>query len=447
MDSTIARTIYFGLQYLRNEPVEKALEDLRRSQFISLDELLAIQAKRQLEQLRFVSQYVPFYKKTYAPYKEQIHQGQTWEDAQVLMRILPVVEKQEVRDKFNQFIPSNNNKIKTHLDKTSGSSGTPLIFPCDQNTWAYRHALIFRCMANYGVRVGEPYAYFYGLHWENATRIKTKIRDLVLNRVRVSAFDMTPEQAMFHYKNIMRHKPTHFLGYPSTIYELCVLLRERGIDDIHKLRLKAVFLSTEPLRPYQRQIIEETTNSRCVDMYGSAEGGGNAFECPDGSLHISSEVTWVQPRDPNSQSNEIIVTDMMLRSFPMIRYAIGDDAIFKTGNCVCGRPHPMLESIEGRSGDPVILPNGRKINSHLTGYIFKALAKYGVIRRYRFVHDRGQGNLQLFIVVTHDFSDDHMKVIQDEAEVAFGEDVDLTINIVENIPHLPNAKHRDFIQV
>ena len=182
-------------------------------------------------------------------------------------------------------------------------------------------------------------------------------------------------------------------------------------------------------------------------MYGSAEEGANAFECPLGSLHIQSEVTWVQPRNPNSLAGEIVVTDMMLRSFPMIRYAIGDDAVFKPGKCTCGRPHPMLESIEGRSGDPIILPNGSKINSHLTGYIFKALAKYAVIRRYRFVYDRAKNDLRLYLVVTQDFKEEHMTVIKQETRKAFGEGVEINICITDNIPHLPNAKHRDFIQV
>jgi len=85
---------------------------------------------------------------------------------------------------------------------------------------------------------------------------------------------------------------------------------------------------------------------------------------------------------------------MMLRAFPLINYAIEDEVRLSNDRCDCGRSHPLLESINGRSGEPILLPNGNRINANLPSYIFKPLADLKVIQRYRFVL---QGNdLKLF---------------------------------------------------
>jgi phenylacetate-CoA ligase len=446
MDPRIARKLYFFLQHLRGEPVRKALEDVTRTEFISFDELTAIQAKRQLDQLKFAVHHVPYYQRAFLPFEERINSAQTWDDVNSIMSELPILERSTVQENHSEFIADNRSPNQTYPDKTSGSSGAPLIFPCDQDAWAYRHALMYRCLANFGIQIGEPYIYIFGLHWNKQARFKIFIRNFILNRARVSAFEITPNHLVAHLKIIKRHKPTHIIGYPSAITDLCVMLRERGMDDLYRLNLKGILLTAEPLRIHQRELIEEVTGSRCINVYGSAEGGINAVECPERSLHIQAETTWVQLRDPGLNTGEAIVTDCMLRAFPMIRYAIGDEMVMKTGNCTCGRPHPMIESIEGRSGEPIVLPNGQKINPNLPSYIFKPLARQMLIRRYRFVHTKDQG-LQLFLVVTGNFHQEHLGVIEKETRRAFGEDIRFSIQIVDEIPHLPNAKHRDYINL
>ncbi len=286
MNSWLARRMYFTLQYLRGEPVGQALDDVRRTEFASLDALRFIQAERQLTQLRFALRYVPWYQRAYAPFADQIETARTWQDVNHLMGTLPVVERDAVMEAFDEFASQNASNLKTYPDRTSGSSGTPLMFACDQTAWAYRHALLFRCMEAFGVNVGEPYALFFGLHWNMGIRLKTRMRDLSLNRVRISAYDIEPKSLNRHLRNIREHGPTHFIGYPSAIYDFCSLLRDRGLD-LRNLQLKAVFLTAEPLRSHQRGLIEETTASKCVNIYGSAEGGLNAFECPHGSLHLA----------------------------------------------------------------------------------------------------------------------------------------------------------------
>jgi phenylacetate-coenzyme A ligase PaaK-like adenylate-forming protein len=135
----------------------------------------------------------------------------------------------------------------------------------------------------------------------------------------------------------------------------------------------------------------------------------------------------------------------MLRAFPLIRYAIGDRVVLKSGFCNCGRPHPMLQSVEGRTGNAIELPNGRKINANLPSYIFKPLASLNVIQRYRFVQSSHQ-RLELYLVVGSSFREEHRKLVEREMRTALGDDLSIPIQIVPQLPHLPNAKHRDYVR-
>jgi phenylacetate-CoA ligase len=305
---------------------------------------------------------------------------------------------------------------------------------------------MFRCKESFGVKIGEPSAYIFGLHWNQRSRRQVRLRDWIMNRARVSAFEIAPEKLEEHLRTLLRFRPTHLLGYPSAVYDLCVLARDRGNDDLRKLKLKGIFLTAEPLRDYQREMITQVTGSRCVDTYGSAEGGMQVVECPHGSLHIQAEATWLQVRPVGELSGEALVTDMWLRAFPMIRYALGDEIVLKPGRCSCGRPHAMLASIEGRSGQPILLPDGRKVNANLPSYIFKPLTAYGVIRRYRFVDIPGE-TLKLYLVTTPAFNEGHLALVKQETRAAFGEDIPFSVHLIDRMPDLPNAKHRDYVRI
>lgn len=169
------------------------------------------------------------------------------------------------------------------------------------------------------------------------------------------------------------------------------------------------------------------------------------IECPAGRLHTTPEATWLQLRDTATRTGEAIVTDMMLRAFPMVRYAIGDELVMSTEPCPCGRAAPVIADVEGRSGEPIVLPNGRTINANLPSYIFKPLGSLGILRRYRFVQ-RGS-ELELMLVVTNAFRTEHLERIKHETRNAFGADIDFRVTIVPTLPHLANAKHRDYVRL
>ena len=105
----------------------------------------------------------------------------------------------------------------------------------------------------------------------------------------------------------------------------------------------------------------------------------------------------------------------------------------------------MLASVEGRSGDAIVLPSGRRINANLPSYIVKPFARLGAIRQYRFVQE-ADGTIELRLVVSSAFTADNLRSLERESRAAFGEDCVVRVRTVDSLPTLPNAKHRDFVR-
>ncbi len=450
MNPRVAYRLYLGLQLLRREPVGEALTDVRRTERFSADQLYELQMRRRREQLLFAARYVPHFQEVLAPVRERLREVRDPDQLRELVREIPPLERSTVQATPERVSAQGVGPLPSYLDKTSGTSGEPLLFPCDQRAWAYRHALMFRAMEAYGVQLGEPYGYLFGSPWHRLAKWKVRLKDWVMNRSRVSAFELGPDMLERHVQRLRRRKPVFLMGYASAVYEFCMLCREHGYD-LRELPLKAMFISSEPFFPHQREVITEVTGVPCCNLYGSAEGGLNAWECPAGSLHLTLEATAVELREPDATdpetgdpAGEILVTDLMLRTMPLIRYVINDKARLSRRSCACGLAHPLLEAITGRVSEPHLLPNGRRINPNAINNLTRTFHPLGSVRRCVFV-ETADKRLELWLTVSEAFEDKHRRFIERETHRALGPDLPLDLRFFDHMPAIASAKLRDYI--
>lgn len=62
-----------------------------------------------------------------------------------------------------------------------------------------------------------------------------------------------------------------------------------------------------------------------------------------------------------STAGEIIGTCFKNYATPFIRYATGDLASYASEECSCGRKYPLVEKIEGRVQEMIVLNNGKVV--------------------------------------------------------------------------------------
>jgi phenylacetate-CoA ligase len=128
----------------------------------------------------------------------------------------------------------------------------------------------------------------------------------------------------------------------------------------------------------------------------------------------------------------------------VIRYRIGDFvAPAPKERCACNRQLPVLGKIEGRAGDFLTLPDGRRVNGLLPYYVFRPYAKGGKVREYQFV-EFPSGRIELRVIPGPAWNPDVMSGLSAEMRTALGFDPDL--RIVEKIQRMGRAKHRDFVK-
>jgi len=202
------------------------------------------------------------------------------------------------------------------------------------------------------------------------------------------------------------------------------------------------------LYPNVRKKIEDTFQTRVFDTYGCGEGVQIAAQCEQGNYHIHALDTIVEFVDDNGKnvsegiSGNIVITRLHPGPMPLIRYSVGD--VGKTSfekNCGCGRQLPMMESIDGRSGDVITTPSGNHLIVHFfTGILehFSEIDSFQVVQK-------SDNTLLLKIQPYNEIDAFTINEIVRMLMEKGCDDMNIETEIVPSIPLSPMGKHRFII--
>ena len=176
---------------------------------------------------------------------------------------------------------------------------------------------------------------------------------------------------------------------------------------------------------------------KIISEYGAAESGLIAFECEKGNMHINVENIIVEIED-----EEIVVTNLLSKSFPIIRYKLGDKVTLSDPDfiCSCGRNHPVIIDVLGRVGKK-IMGHQQKYPSLMFYNVFKNLAvNSNIVLNYQAV----QNEIGKVTLLIEQQKNDSEKPLQNELFKYFSDDVDFTVKYEQNF-HVIEGKLKDFI--
>jgi len=151
--------------------------------------------------------------------------------------------------------------------------------------------------------------------------------------------------------------PSYFLYINEVAQKMDVSIR----DDT---KLKAGIFGAEPWSDETRRRIEDSTGIKAYDIYGTSEMSGPLFtECHlQNGIHIWADMFLIEVIDPKTmeqvddgERGELVVTSLDKWAFPLIRYRLGDITILNNEPCECGRTHPRIMRILGRTDDMIIV--------------------------------------------------------------------------------------------
>lgn len=411
------RIIYF----LRKENVFSALLELQKLDNVSVDDLDVYKDKKIKQLLHKVLDDSPFY----------MRQGRVYRQ----LSELPIIDKKTLRDNIASLYSKD---YDVAWRSTSGTTGSPLVFPKDKNATAYMDAMMYHAYSWHNIAIGDRQARLWGRPLKTTDRLVQSIKDLLLNRRRLSAFDMNDVNCLKFFRRLRWFKPKYFYAYANALFRFALFLERSGLDG-KSLAIDTAICTGEVLFPYQREKIAEIFGCRVVNEYGSTENGIIGIECEFGRMHVVPTVHVEIFNPDNDGFGEILITELNGRSLPFIRYKLGDIGRLISGTCECKRPYALLEVREGRVDDYIACPDGRLVYDAILAYTLK---DYAI--QFKAYQDRVD-NIKIYLVPSIPLSRDVEGQIKKTLIKYLGDKMTIDLIQVNEIPNETSGKFRYFV--
>lgn len=423
----VSKGIFKIGERLRNPSTATWLPFLKASETWPLASLEAYQLKKLQELMGVAYANSAHYKNSFDALGLKPADIQSLED----LKKLPIISKKELLNN-NKEIHSNLKFKKHFLANTSGTSGESLKFKREESADSFNRASIYRGYSWYNVKPWELNGYFWGYNFSEMAMLKIRILDSLQNRFRI--FNYRRESIDFFSRKLKNAKYLH--GYASMVYETAKIINSQNLEK--PANLKMVKGTSEKIFESYQDEIQKAFGQRMISEYGAAETGIIAFECPKGNMHLNMEGVIVEEID-----HEIVVTNLQMHAFPIIRYQLGDYIRLapKTATCECGMQHAIIEEVTGRIGQAVYGKNNTYPSLYFY-YIFKNLAsKQSLLLSYQVVQNE-KGKLN-FLIEQH-LDSEQLLHLENEIAVYFKEDMEFVIEHSQNIT-AQNKKLKSFI--
>ncbi|KGM97507.1 capsular biosynthesis protein [Clostridium novyi A str. 4552] len=387
---------------------------------------------------------VPYYTNLFNEYGIDYKQIQDFSD----MKKIPYLTKQIIQDNLEDLISNKFYKNEVGYATTGGSTGTPMGFYIDSKydkarEWAFIAHMWSR--VGYDVRRVNRCVILRG-NVPNKGIYEYKNRDLIL-----SSFKLTEENMDKYIDLIEKFDPDFIQAYPSSIIILSKYINETN-RKINCKNLKSIICASENIYEAQRNDIEKAFGVRVYSFYGHTEHACIGGECEKSNYyHIQSEYGYMELIDEydNQITNEnglgeIVATGFNNYVVPFIRYKTCDIAVNTNEKCSCGRNYKLIKKIDGRKQEQIITKSKAKVA--LTSIIYaQHFDIMGKIKNWQMQQDE-VGKIKFRIQKEKGLNNEELSEIANKIKIALNDDLDVTINIVEEIERTKRGKHKFLIQ-
>jgi phenylacetate-CoA ligase len=420
------RKIFFKIfARFRNKSLWSHYEKLKYNESLEKDEILEIQQKKLFELIKFA--------KKHSPYWTSLLKDLDF-DSEIFLeefKKIPIQDK-NLYLKNKSSIISNYKFSKIFYAKTSGTSGVRLNFPKNEEWDSFTRAAVFQGYSWHGVSPWDFNIYFWGIIPNFLPKLKIRFLDALQFRFRVFLIKKSSLFMIFNLSN----KIKYIEGYSSMVYNFAKMVRDNKKEYLFK-NLKLVKGTSETIHQSYKNLIKDVFKLNFISEYGAAESGVIAFGCKNDKMHLNSEGVFVEI----DENNEIIVTNLVSKSFPVIRYKLGDFVEIDNEKCDCGLPSPVLKSVSGRSGK-LVYGRRNKYPSLVFYNIFKNIySNYDIDFSYQVIQNtKGE----LLYHIEDESNDKNKNYIIKESKSFFKDDINIKVVFVEKIK-VYNEKRKDFI--
>ncbi|MDT7830653.1 CoF synthetase [Pricia sp. S334] len=351
----------------------------------------------------------------------------------------PVVNKNIIRDDYDNFRSSDFNDSDNYSVYTSGSTGTPFRMLHDKNKRNRHSADVTYFSRKAGFEIGNRL--FYIRHWDQYNTSNpwmTWRKNVYMHPVsRLSHHDL---EELFS-EIAKDSSPKGILCYASVLDELKRYL-ENTEDVAPVQRLNSIIAISETLNEDTKRAIEKHLGVPVVSRYSNVENGILAQQSPECSeFHVNWASYFVEILDMDSdmpakpgERGRIVITDLYNYCIPIIRYDTGDLGRMEI-RTINGAEQPVLSRVEGRKLDMVLDVDGNMMSPYVVYHILK----YPHIKQFQFIQEC-EKKYTVKLNVLPEFNSG--EAITTEFKRHLGADAEIQLEFVEDIPLLSSGKRK-----
>jgi phenylacetate-CoA ligase len=418
---------------------KKTYNFLKESEWWDKDRLEEYQLLQLRTLLRHAYEHVPYYTRLFKA------QGLTPSAIQDLsdLKNIPYLTRQHVM--ANPTLCRATTFSNRHVEylTTRGSTGTPMGFYVEAGHAEAVHLAYFQDLL-------DRFHCRFTHRKVNILRNTKPVQYQLLSRsLTLSPLFMTHETIPLYLRKIRSFNPEYLLAYPSAM-----TLMARHIIQEHltvPTRVKSIVCSGETIYEWQRTLIKEIFNCPLGTYYGHSEQAVFSGNCDQSdNYHVSPQYGTLevinQRGEPvkRGEMGEIVVTGFHNYAFPFIRYRTGDVGVFATRKCDCGRDYPLLERVEGRLQEFVVLRSGQLIP--LTGIFCSVIADFTRhVTECQFLQEV-EGQLVFSIVRANEYTLEDERRMLENFRKTFGDQLKLSIRYTDAIPLAQGGKRLFLVQ-
>jgi len=432
----LSRHLFYPLWDLRDGSTR--LQECRRlmaSQWWTKAEIRELQLRRLRETVKYAFTHCEYYRKSWSTLPSI--------GSPVDMAQIPLLSKQTVRDHFAELCSDEYAPQSLIMTKTGGSTGRALELCFDGRCQEWRNAAALRSDGWAGWRPGMLVAALWGTPPVPRT-IKERIRNILHDRLFFLDTMRLDGHSMGEFaKELLRRRPGGLFGHAHSLFVFARFLEEQRIK---VPRMQAIIATSMMLLDVERDVITRVFDCTVTNRYGCEEVGLIACQCgKDSGLHVNAEHVYVEILRPDGapavpgEEGQIVVTDLINKGMPLIRYAIEDMAIWSNRTCECGRQLPLIERIVGRVADFLKHRNGGLVAG--VSLVEKTLTAIQGLDQLQIVQT-SLARFELNIVATSNFTFSAEQELVGVLRNVFGADIDIVLNRLERIPQERNSKYR-----
>lgn len=321
----------------------------------------------------------------HSPFYQRFHEG--YYDRPLYE--LPVLKRDMLVTHFDDIISDRAvqlEDVKRHLQTqpgtfmngkylvaaTSGSTtGDPGVFLFDKADWANIIISLMR-VYQWGKLDMNPLkrrriAFVVSSSpWHMTSQVSQHVHTSLINTIRISATEPLAKIV----EQLNTYNPHTLITYASMARLLAVEAREGRL----KIKPENLLSTSEVLSTETRAMIESVWGNIVLDQYAATEVGGLASECSqhegkhmyEDMLIIENVDNDYKPVPIGEYGERLLVTALLSRTLPLIRYEVSDSVRIIERKCSCGRAYRLIDSVQGRVEDVLEFPGirGGKVFIH-----------------------------------------------------------------------------------